>query len=541
MGQLVEQVNRRRHEVSSALAQSSPRERLADLVLWVCLCVPVAYDLIRLPAPALAVYAGMPALALAMLLSRALPLLSLYITVALSLGVTLNLFNSSFCVAMLVMGYLVGRRTRQERPALVGFAVIAAAGLVAVAASGENLWTWFTMAVTLGLNVLLPWMAGRYRRQYADLTRAGWELAERMEREQQIIADRTRLRERSRIAGDMHDSLGHELSLLALRAGALEMAPDLDERHRKAAGELRAAAASVTESLHDVIGVLREDAETAPKAPARESVTDLVERAVASGLAVDLAEEGEPVRLAFMVDRALYRVVQESLTNAAKHAPGAAVSVRIAHLADATEVRVVNGPPPARPDAPSARHTGLPSGKNGLVGLRERVRLAGGTLRTGPYEGGFEVTARLPHAAGAARPAGEESAREDASESAFQRRHAQRRARRGLKQVILVPLAVAAVLAALMGGFSYIQTEQSVLDSGDYERLRVGQRRSDAEDLLPSLQTDVPPRRDVKPMPHDSTCRYYRMSREPDPTHAYRVCFAHGRLAAKDVVPLPGD
>src|SRR3954471_20518274 len=120
-----------------------------------------------------------------------------------------------------------------------------------------------------------------------------------------------RLRERSRIAEDMRDSVGHELSLIALRAAALEVDDDLPERHRAAATELRQAAATATERLGEIIGVLRDGGSAAPTLPAHE----LVDRAAASGLEVRLVQEGR-AELSPMVDRAVHRVVQEALTNA---------------------------------------------------------------------------------------------------------------------------------------------------------------------------------------------------------------------------------
>ncbi|MGH3928880.1 MAG: histidine kinase, partial [Pseudonocardiaceae bacterium] len=113
---------------------------------------------------------------------------------------------------------------------------------------------------------------------HALLVSAGWERAERMEREQQMIVDQARLRERARIAQDMHDSLGHELSLIALRAGALELDPDLDERHRAAAAELRGSASTATERLGEIIGVLREENTDPPMQPSGESIVELVDR-----------------------------------------------------------------------------------------------------------------------------------------------------------------------------------------------------------------------------------------------------------------------
>ena len=119
------------------------------------------------------------------------------------------------------------------------------------------------------LLVVLPWLIGRYRAQQALLATAGWERAERIEREQRMAIDQERLRERSRIAEDMHDSVGHELSLIALRAAALE----LDPRCRRSTGgprpTLREAAATATERLGEIIGVLR-DADAPVDAARRE-------------------------------------------------------------------------------------------------------------------------------------------------------------------------------------------------------------------------------------------------------------------------------
>ncbi|GAA1645950.1 sensor histidine kinase [Actinoplanes couchii] len=111
--------------------------------------------------------------------------------------------------------------------------------------------------LSLGIFVTLPWLAGRFRRQQAELVRAGRERVEHLEREQRFVAENARLLERARIAADMHDVLGHELALISLRAGALELAPDLTDRDREAAAELRESAVSASDRLRHTVTGLR--------------------------------------------------------------------------------------------------------------------------------------------------------------------------------------------------------------------------------------------------------------------------------------------
>ncbi|WP_371640282.1 sensor histidine kinase [Streptomyces virginiae] len=143
---------------------------------------------------------------------------------------------------------------------------------------------------------MLPWFAGRFLRQYRELVRAGWERAARLEREQHLVAEQARLRERTRIAQDMHDLLGHDLSLIALSAGALKLAPGLSEDHRATARDIRARAGAAVDRLGEVIGVLREPSDLAPGPEPGAGLTELeglVDRAAAAGLDVRLRVEGE--------------------------------------------------------------------------------------------------------------------------------------------------------------------------------------------------------------------------------------------------------
>ncbi|MGW4051692.1 sensor histidine kinase [Streptomyces sp. NPDC004779] len=502
------------------MPETSPaRRRLFDLALWVLLSVPV---LLRSDpndgGSWLQVASGITVLGGCVAVSRRWPLLPLAVTVAASLPATLELFTPSYSLALVAFGYLAGRRQDHTRGSLWLFGAVAAVGLLLTRLTGTSLGPWFTLLLALALAIVAPWLVGRYVRQYDRLVRSGWELADRMEREQAAVADRERLRERSRIAGDMHDSLGHDLALIAVRAGALEVDPGLGPEQQRAAGELRLAAAEATERLRDVIGVLREEGAGAPTTPSDETAGELVERARASGLDVTLV--GVPPELPGMAGRALHRVVREGLTNAAKHAPGAAVSVEVRETGQRVSVRVESGPGTVAGRAAT--------GGSGLVGLDERVRLAGGTLTHGPVRGGgFALAAELPRRAPASVPAAPTSARE--------LDRARRRVRQDLVRAIWIPLALLAALAVLTAGVAVWSQARSYLEPDNYARLLVGQKYEELVEDLPDHALEArPPGLPAEPDGADE-CRYYRATVFAE-RPVYRLCFAAGRLVARDEV-----
>lgn len=305
------------------------------------------------------------------------------------LAATADVWRVLLAIALGVVAFFLGRGSSRRHD----YWILAAVPVLSVPFAFLNAWDWAAGLAFYGVGLVLPWFAGRFRRQQRQLIEAGHARVQALEREQALIAAEARRRERERIAADMHDSLGHELALIALRAGLLELTPGLGGDEREAVAELRAAAGTATEQLRQTIGLLREDAEPS-LTPADETVEELVSRAADAGLDVLLDRVGEPLPLASLVDRTLHRVVQEALTNAAKHAPGAPVRVRIIHTPDSTEVVVHNPQSPV--DKPVGGGQGLVGGGQGLIGLAERVRLAGGTFRAVPIGKDFQVTATFP-------------------------------------------------------------------------------------------------------------------------------------------------
>jgi signal transduction histidine kinase len=207
--------------------------------------------------------------------------------------------------------------------------------------------------------------------------------------------DEARSAERRRIAREMHDVLAHRLSLLSVHAGALEYHSGASAEEVSAgAGIIRENARIALEELRGVIGVLREDGSetfTEPPQPVLADIPTLVEESRAAGMRLSATIETAGASPPDASGRTAYRVVQEGLTNARKHAPGAAVSLAIDVDGDRLRVVVRSLAPVAAAPSP------LPGAGTGLIGLGERVALAGGTLEHGvDADGAFVLRAGLP-------------------------------------------------------------------------------------------------------------------------------------------------
>jgi signal transduction histidine kinase len=435
-------------------------------------------------------------------------------------------------VAMAVPALFAGRSPTLGRWAGAGVAAaFLAHPVVEFAVSGST-----TLALARGvlavLFAVLPWLVGRYLRLRSSAAGLGWRRAELLEREREVAAARERARERERIATRMHDSLGHELSLLAVRAGALEVAEGLSTRdYRRGAAELGAGAIAAVERLQEIIGLLQEDGGDGHGPGTGDGdLAALVERARDAAVPVELRGAGVWADVDPAGRGLVHAVVREALTNAAKHAPGAPVTVRLDRRADGRpghEVEVANG-------APTSGRVQA-SGGRGLDSLRERVRGAGGAFEAGPRaDGGFAVTVRLP-GEGAERGG---DATGSGSESGRQLAASRRRVRSALAAAVVVPVALVLALVLVWGGYYGYVSARSTLDPDVYASLAVGDPEDGVASVLPpSTMLDPPEARGV---PAAWRCLHYRSGIAPPGarTDVYRLCFAEGRLADKETVPL---
>ncbi|MGW2167231.1 sensor histidine kinase [Streptomyces nondiastaticus] len=232
------------------------------------------------------------------------------------------------------------------------------------------------------------------------LTRTRRELGARLDeltrsraREDRLLADQVLATERARLAREMHDVVAHQVSLISLQAGAVQISTG-DEQAREGARRIRELSVRTLEELRHMVGILRAAGADTEELTPQPRLADLPRLIELSALDVTYENACAPgTARSEAVERAAFRTVQEALTNARKHAPGARVRVRLAEdAAETLLVEIRNGPPDAAVPAP-----GLPGGGHGLVGLRERAQSLGGTLEAhATREGGFVVRAGFP-------------------------------------------------------------------------------------------------------------------------------------------------
>jgi signal transduction histidine kinase len=326
---------------------------------------------------------------IALLWRRGIPLLVLGVTLSASVVWDVIGLADGPSLAILVSLYGVGRYIAEDRTSLLG---VAAALIIVV---GDDLLIEGEPGTIVGLSmllVLLGWYLGRRvkgRREYVALVE---ERADYLERERAAEAQQAVDEERTRIARELHDLVAHRVSMITVQAGAAQTIassdPDKAIRAMKAVEE---AGREALEELRQVLGVLRADGEREGLVPMHgvADIPDLVADMRGAGMDVSLFNEGARGPLPARVDLATYRIVQEALTNVLKHAgPDPKAEVRLSTVGQMLNIEVTD-----RGSGVSA----LPGSGQGLVGMRERATLLGGTFEAGPRPaGGFRIMARLP-------------------------------------------------------------------------------------------------------------------------------------------------
>lgn len=320
-------------------------------------------------------------------------------------------------VAVLVcMGVLTASGARlehQDQVAVIPGLLLVFYGLGAFASERRSLWGLGLALVVISINawtkahsgvgnvigtdgfaVLLPWALGRMLRRRSAREHEYREIAERLDAGRELHTEQAAHAERTRIARELHDVIAHSVSVMVIQAGGARMV--MDSEPERAEASLRSVERAGREALAEMrrlLGVL--DAEQDPRAltpqPGLADLDLLLSRTRASGLATDLLVDGEPLAVSPALDLCAYRIVQEALTNAIKHAGPANAQVRLRWQEDALELEISDdGRGPGAADSGRDGH--------GIAGMNERAALHGGSIYTGASArgGGFTVRARLP-------------------------------------------------------------------------------------------------------------------------------------------------
>ncbi|MFD6970092.1 sensor histidine kinase [Streptomyces sp. NPDC059979] len=468
-----------------------------------------------------------------------------------------------------LLGWSAGRRIVGVGRALGCFTLAFAASL---AFSVLDQWSQMRPLLVIVFSTLMflavtvmPGLASRYWSQRRTLLAALHERNGQLLRERAMVAGQARLRERQRIAQDMHDSLGHQLALISVHTGALEVDPVLTDRQREAVGVLRQASVSAMHELREVVGILRDGVEAPapveeaqPAARGVAGIAGVVEAARGAGTEVRMTTSGRPRPLVAACDHAAYRIVQEALTNAYKHAPGAPITVELRYEDDSLVVEIANGPS-------AGPGEGVVSGGQGLTGLRERARLVGGMVHAGPAEGGgFRVAGVLPYGA---EPAGAQDVADDFGQRAQAQKltQPQARGRRGEQQpmdwaavdrelavrvpsrsggiavgcgiafaavvvLVIVTVAAAVMLMDSAGDAMISRDEFDAAQVNESEKAVRGRLPSGASFLTAGADRKGPPR------PEGSQCLALLADHQPSTLTTdlvYRFCFKDGKLVDK--------
>ncbi|MEV7416997.1 histidine kinase [Streptomyces sp. NPDC089919] len=416
--------------------------------------------------------------------------------------------------------------------------------------------------------IVIPGLTSRYWAQRSVLGEVVAAYHAQQVRERTMAAGQARLRERQRIAQDMHDSLGHQLTLISVHLNAMDVDRTLSHRQRQSVGTLREVSVSAMRELRDVVGLLRVDGPPgadgdqdrsqapagvseplppAPILPGAARIAGLVAASREAGVPVELRYGGPPRPLPAAVDHAVFRIAQEGLTNAHKYAPASPVTLELTYTKEELQVRVTNGPAAA---AGHGRAT-VVSGGQGLTGLRERTRLLGGTLHAGPTpDGGFRLVGRLPYdtsgRAGSPPPQPQDDEDAFAGERGLPQPLAWELSRSTTLGSVAAACGFAGVLLlfalpTLVGLPAVLAERDSLTTSQQYDAVRPGMSEGEVRALLPPGARGLAyvPDENVPPEPGGADCLTLPSGESgARGSRVFRLCFRDGRLIEKRAFEL---
>jgi signal transduction histidine kinase len=370
-----------------------PSPRMVDAGVVVLVGIPVVGSAVASGADQGRVPLGLAfgvAAVLPLLVRRTRPFVALAAVLAVAVAAPVD---AQFALPIAVLLYTIGSMRSWEATFAAASSVVATGLLYRLAGgnltTSDLLSTALLCAITGGVGLYI----GSRRTSYKALH----ERAERLQRERELLAERAVAQERLRIAQELHDVVAHNVSLIVVQAQALG-ATVADDRVTAGTDAIAELGRQAMAEMHRTLRLMRaagDDATGRQPQPGLADLDGLLERSRAAGLPIDLAIEGRPRPLPQGVDLSAYRILQEALTNVVKHAGRVPTTVTLGYRADALELTVTDSGP-ARP------MTATPGG-HGLVGMRERAALFGGTLTAAPRNGhGFQVQAVLPYGEGGA-------------------------------------------------------------------------------------------------------------------------------------------
>ncbi len=292
--------------------------------------------------------------------------------------------GAQLIAAMLLVGYAGYRLSR--RVALACYAVLAVVPAVTIVVAGEPYWEFLFFALILAPGLVVGRLLAREQRRSTELEALTEELRQERERQAEVAV----AEERVRISRELHDAVAHTVSVMTLQVGVVRRRQEPDSVEEQTLRNAEQLGRQAVDELRRIVGLVREgEAAALAPLPSLDQVEDLVAQVRSTGTRVSLRASGDPGQVPSAVQASAYRIVQEALTNALKHAPGAAVEVAVVIDTHIVSVEVVNDRA-VRPGAGSG-------GGHGLAGLRERAHLLGGelTTETSPT-GGHRLHASLP-------------------------------------------------------------------------------------------------------------------------------------------------